>query len=69
MPRKFRRFKPISAPHDTVYLEHPVGSNEWHRQKLIKMNQQRVDEEKKQKELRENPPNKEQNRRKLTRRN
>jgi hypothetical protein len=45
MPRKFKsRKKSIRAPCITVYLEHPVGSNEWHRRKLIEFRQQRATE-------------------------
>ena len=51
---KMRR-KPIRAAKPRVYPKHPVGSNEWVRQQMIRFRQRRFEEEQKKKKLRENP--------------
>jgi len=52
---KIRRRRPLRAPVIRPYPEHPVGSNEWIRQQMIRFRNRRSDEEQKQRELRENP--------------
>ena len=43
MPRHLKRnWKPVPAK-KTEYLEHPVGSNEWSRQKKIEIEKRRLD--------------------------
>jgi hypothetical protein len=38
MPKRFKRnCKHIQAPRENIYLKHPVGSNEWHQQKMIEI--------------------------------
>ena len=56
MPRKFRlkRNKPIRSPPATIYLQHPVGSNEWHRRRWIQFIERRASEKQKLKNLRGN---------------
>ena len=43
MPKRFKRnWKPTPTPtSNTVYLKHPVGSNEWTRQKKIEIEERR----------------------------
>ena len=46
MPRHFKQQgKPITKARKTEYLEHPVGSNEWTRQKNIEFEQRRLAKE------------------------
>ena len=60
MPRKFRlkRNKPIRSPPATIYLQHPVGSNEWHRRRWIQFIERRAGVQK-LKDRRENTNKKE----------
>ena len=45
MPRRKKKNKPAFDIKNTSYLEHPVGSNEWTRQKNIEFEQRRLAKE------------------------
>lgn len=52
MPKRFKRNWKLTPTSNTVYLKHPVGSNEWTRQKKIEIEERRRAKEAANKELR-----------------
>lgn len=46
MPRRFRRQWKTTPVRKTVYLKHPVGSNEWVRQKEVEYQKRKLETDK-----------------------